>query len=158
VRAIATDAMGNTYITGSRTIAAFLPGAASTTDIFVSKLDASGNLTLLATLSGKGSDQANGIAVDTQGNIFIVGTTTSSDFPLHHPLQYTNSYGRAGFLAKLSPDGTTLFATYLGGTRGTSQLNAVAVDAQGDVYVTGETFASDYQATPGLPAGSASEG
>ena len=66
VSAIATDANGNTYVTGSRTI--LLPGTGSSaTDVFVAKVDSSGNPTLLATLSGKGGDQANGIALDRPG-------------------------------------------------------------------------------------------
>jgi hypothetical protein len=106
--ALATDANGNTFVTGSRTI--LLPGTgASLTDIFVAKVDYSGNPTVLATLSGKGGDQANGIALDPAGNIYIVGSTTSPDFPLHHPLQSVNSHGSiggTGFLVKMTSDGT----------------------------------------------------
>ena len=54
---------------------------------------------------------------------------------------------------KLSADGTILYSTYLGGTTGYSTMNAVVADAGGNAYVTGKTFASDYQHTTGLPAG-----
>jgi uncharacterized protein (TIGR03437 family) len=155
VTAIATDSSGGTYVTGSRVI---VPQASPLTDIFVSRLDALGNVTLLATLSGKAADQANGIAVDPSGNIYVVGATTSPDFPLHHPLQATLQGGRAGFLVKLAADGTVLYSTYLGGTAGSSRLNAVVGDAQGNAYVTGETFAPDYPHTAGLPASAASPG
>ena len=160
VSAIATHANGNTYITGSRVSE---PGSVSTygaplTDVFVSKLDPSGNLTLLATFSGKGTDQANAIAVDPSGNIYIAGNTTSSDFPLHKPLQsvaYTAGAGLdgTGFLIKLSADGTVFYSTYLGGTTGYSSLSGVAADSKGNAYVTGITVAQDYPRTPGMPAG-----
>jgi uncharacterized protein (TIGR03437 family) len=150
VTAITADANGNTYVTGSRAVTATL------NDVFVSQLDTSGNVTLLATFSGKGSDQAKGIALDASGNIYIVGNTTSPDFPLLHPLQSVPSRsGATGFLVKLRADGTVLYSTYLGGTAGPSTLNAVAADAQGNAYVTGETFASDYPRTSGLPASGA---
>lgn len=158
VAGIATDSNGNTYITGSRVISASASGV-PVTDVFVSKLDPSGNLTPIATFSGKGSDQANGIAVDSSGNIYIVGNTTSPDFPLLNPLQrvcYTSGMGSVngtGFLMKLGPDGAVLYSTYLGGTQGASFLSAVAVDAEGNAYVTGWTTATDYPHTTGLPAG-----
>jgi Beta-propeller repeat len=57
VAAIAVDSSGNTYVTGMRQISLSTPPS-STTDIFVSKLDPSGNLTLLTTIAGKASDQA----------------------------------------------------------------------------------------------------
>jgi hypothetical protein len=101
VTAMATDANGYTYVTGSRSVFGL-------NGVFVSKLDVSGNVTLLASLNGKGSDQANGIALDPSGNIYIAGSTSSPDFPLHHPLQTTQAHGTTGFLAKLSPDGTVL--------------------------------------------------
>jgi uncharacterized protein (TIGR03437 family) len=166
VSAIATDANGNTYITGSRIIEpnAPSPNGVGVTDVFVSKLDPSGNLTLLGTFSGKAIDQANGIAVDPSGNIYVVGSTTSTDFPLHHPLQsaaYTAGQGignGTGFLMKLSADGSVLYSTYLGGTAGYSSLASVAADAKGNAYVTGTTAAQDYPHTPGMPADYVSSG
>jgi uncharacterized protein (TIGR03437 family) len=167
VSAIATDAGGNAYITGSRAIqpASLNPSYSSVvTDVFVSKLDPSGNLTVIGTFSGKGTDQANGIAVDPSGNVYIVGSTTSTDFPLHNPLQslvYTLGSGIAngtGFLMKLSADGTVLYSTYLGGTAGYSTLSGVAADSNGNAYVTGTTTAKDYPHTSGMPADGVSNG
>ena len=161
VSAIATDANGNTYITGSRIVEpnAPSPNGEGVTDVFVCKLDPSGNLTQIGTFGGKGIDHANGIAVDPSGNIYVAGDTTSTDFPLHNPLQsvaYTMGAGignGSGFLLKLAPDGSPIYSTYLGGTLGPSSLNSVAADAGGNAYVTGWTAASDYPQTPGLPVG-----
>src|SRR5580658_7150244 len=154
VSAIARDTNGNTYIAGSRIIAPNAPSSngEGVTDVFVAKLDPSGNLTLVATFSGKGTDQANGIAVDPSGNIYVVGNTTSPDFPLRNPLQSVGANG-TGFLMKLAADGSLIYSTYLGGTLGGSSLASVAADAQGNAYVTGWTAATDYPHTPGLPAG-----
>ncbi len=154
VSAIATDANGNTYVTGSRIVEPNAPSANAegVTDIFVDRLDPSGNLTPIGTFSGKGIDQANGIAVDPSGNIYIVGDTTSADFPLRNPLQSVGT----GFLMKLAPDGSLIYSTYLGGTLASTSMNSVAADAGGNAYVTGWTAASDYPHTPGLPAGQVS--
>ena len=152
VTALTTDAAGNTYVTGARAIARNL------SDVFITKLDGSGNILQTFTLSGKYADQGNGIAVDAAGNIWVAGVTTSPDFPTHNPLQAAPASISTGFLSKLAPDGTILFSTYLGGTKGFSGLNALAVDAAGNAYVTGYSFASDYPRTPGLPAGSANIG
>ena len=152
VTAIAVDGAGNTYITGTRQISLSNPPT-TTTDIFVSKLDTSGNLTLLTTITGKAADQASAIAVDAAGNIYIAGYTDSPDFPLLHALQTTPAIdGATGFLVKLNAAGAMLYSTYLGGTTARSAVNAVAADPAGNAYVTGSTFANDYPSTAGLPA------
>jgi uncharacterized protein (TIGR03437 family) len=151
VTASAVDAGGNTFLTGSR-----YAGAYSFTNPahgFVSKVDPAGNVTLVATFGGEFSDQGNGIAVDASGNLYVAGTTSSPDFPLRGALQ--NVLGGApgtGFVMKLKPDGTVLYSTFLGGTGGSSAVNAVTVDSLGNAYVTGSTYASDYPHTAGLPA------
>ena len=63
ISAIVTDAPGNTYVTGNRILD--LPGSPS--DLFVTKLDPSGNIVFTSTLAGKGSDQAKAIALDPAG-------------------------------------------------------------------------------------------
>ena len=158
VTALTTDQAGNTYITGARAVIVPSSSASPLSDIFVSKVDPSGNLTLIATVSGKASDQANGITVDPAGNIYVVGSTSSPDFPLHLPLQNSPQVlgGPTAFLMKFSANGTVMYSTYLGGTLGYSSLAAVAADSLGNAYVTGETAASDYPHTAGLPAGGAS--
>jgi hypothetical protein len=75
VAAITTDSAGNTYVTGSRYIQS--APAQSEDDVFVTKLDATGNIVFTTTFGGKGSDEGNAIAVDPTGNIWIGGTTSS---------------------------------------------------------------------------------
>jgi hypothetical protein len=139
VTAMAVEAAGNTYLTGSRAVIVTGPGTSGTlTDIFVSKLDPSGSLTLLATISGKESDRANAIALDPSGNIYLAGSTASTNFPLHDALQSVLASPTffppigTGFLVKLASDGTIIYSTYLGGTKGPSSMNAVAADSQGN--------------------------
>ena len=135
VARVMADASGNTYVAGSR------DGG-----IFVMRLDSAGNITLFATLSGKGTDQPNDLAVDASGNLYVAGSTGSTLLPLRNALQSTPG---PGFVVKFNPDATQLlFSTYFPGA-----IQALAVDAAGNVYVTGSTFSADFPVTPGMPAG-----
>ena len=140
VARVAADPAGNTYLAGSRIVGAL-------SEAVVMKLDPSGKIVLFIILSGKGSDAANSLALDTAGNIYVAGSTSSPDFPLHNPFQSTPG---PGFLAKLSADGSQLlYSTYF-----PEAINALAVDAAGAMYVTGSTYLTSFPVTPGLPAGS----
>jgi hypothetical protein len=151
VAAIATDSAGNTYVTGSREIQSAPPQ--SSTDVFVTKLDAAGNIVFTTTFGGKDVDYGNAIAVDAGGNIWVGGTTSSENFPLHDAFQTALGAGDTGSLVELAPDGTVIYSSYFGGLLGSSSVNGVAVDQAGAVYVTGSTDATDFSATVGLPDG-----
>ncbi|MER3447083.1 MAG: hypothetical protein C4291_09665 [Candidatus Dadabacteria bacterium] len=123
-------------------------------DAFVSRL--SGDLgTLLAStyLGGKGNDQANSIAIDSSGDVYVAGGTGSSDFPVTIGALKTscgtdracNGKGDA-FISKLSGDLTTLLSsTYLGGGD-VDDAFSIALSG-GSVYVTGQTSSSDFPTT-----------
>jgi uncharacterized protein (TIGR03437 family) len=145
--AIATDSAGNTYITGGRIILSI--GA----DVFVTKLDPSGAEVFTTTFGGKSQDQANAIALDSAGNIWVGGSTFSNNFPLHDAIQTDFGGNSAGFLVKLAPDGTVIYSSYFGGSLGPSSVNGVATDQGGNVYLTGTTISPDFPITPGMPAG-----
>ena len=103
VARVAADSSGNTYLAGSRIVG-------SLSEAVVMKLDPAGKIVLFTILTGKGSDTANGLAVDGAGNIYVAGSTSSPDFPLHNALQSTPG---PGFLVKLSADGSQLlYSTY----------------------------------------------
>ncbi len=154
VAAITTDSAGNTYVTGSREIASELPEPS--TDVFVTKLDAAGNIVFTTTFGGKAADQGNAIAVDPSGNIWVGGSTSSENFPLHNASQTSLGTGypeESGFLVELAPDGTVIYSSYFGGLQGGSSVNGIAIDQTGNLYLTGTTDASDFPTTPGLPTG-----
>ncbi len=148
------DASGNTYVAGSRTFdLSFDPLRPNlVSEATVTKLDANGKTVLFAAAGGKANDGANAVAVDSSGNIFIAGSTSSPNFPVRNAL-YPNPIavpmGSMGFLTKFSPDGSQiLFSTYF-----PAAIDDLTVDAAGAVYVTGTAFLTSFPVTPGLPGG-----
>jgi hypothetical protein len=96
-------------------------------------------------LGGSGNDAGYGIAVDSSGNAYVTGRTTSTDFPVVNPYQPKNqSTSGTAFVAKLDAAGSALvYSTYLGG-KVSDQGNAIAVDAAGNAYVAGSTCSQDF--------------
>jgi Beta-propeller repeat/Cep192 domain 4 len=124
-------------------------------DAFVAKLSADGSTLLYSTyLGGKDTDVANGIAVDSFGDAYVTGTTFSPDFPVT-PLALNEECGgdgkcgatfnpqglivSNGFLTKLNPAGSALvYSTFIGEYEDV-RCQAVAVDSNQIVYLTGAT-------------------
>jgi len=145
---IAVDANGSAYIVGQTN------SAASTTfpntgrpyaggqDAFVTKLGVTGTTVVYSTyLGGANTDQGYGIALDATGAAYVIGTTNSSNFPS----TVGNPYGGSedAFVAKLQPDGTLAYSTYVGRS-GNEFGFGIAVDGSGAVYATGETSSADF--------------
>ena len=148
--AIAVDGSGYAYVTG-RTMSSNFPvvmpiqtSMAGVSNAFVAKLSPTGALVYSSYLGGNGSDSGNGIAVDTTGNITVVGSTTSTNFPLASPIQPTMNGQTNLFVSRLNPAGRSfLFSTYIGGS-GNDYATAVALDQAGAVYLTGSTTSTNF--------------
>ena len=140
--AVAADSIGNTYIAGGIGSANF--GILGTEDAFVTKLSPSGSRMFTSFIGGSAADQANGIAVDLQGNIFVTGGTGSLDFPLKGAIQTKTGGSEDAFVAKLAAGGAPLlYSTYLGGNANDSG-SAIGIDAAGNAYIAGTTFSADF--------------
>jgi Beta-propeller repeat len=99
-------------------------------------------------LGGSADDIANGIAVDSAGDAYVAGTTMSTDFPTGGAgatFQATSNSTPAVFVAEFNPNATAplLNSTYLSGSGG-DEGTAIAVDGSGNIYVTGQTFSTDF--------------
>ena len=148
--AIAVDAGGNAYIAGEAG-AQFGPVA------FVRKLAADGRSQVYQGYFGEAQrgflkgTSALGIAVDSAGRAHVVGKTNTYDFPEVNALYPGCTDDGAGdcaddqaFVTIITPDGNSIeFSTYLGGTRG-DEARGVALDAAGNIYVTGQTTSADF--------------
>ena len=178
---IAVDSSGNAYVVGYTASSNFptkdafqsinnAPSACqfdlmcfSGTNVFVSKLNASGTALLYSTfLGGKMGVQGNpvtdvgvGIAVDSTGHAYVTGSASSTDFPTTTGAFQTSYPGGTGagspFVTKLSPSGAVLvYSTYLGGSTGPPDSGiGITLDSLGNAYIAGYTFSSRFPTTTG---------
>ena len=164
--AVAVDASGNAYVTGSSDSADFptTPGAFQPTrpnsnqyfsHAFVTKFSADGSALAYSTYSGSsGVDAGLGIAVDGSGSAYVTGWTQSNDFPTVNPIQApkNNSGSASAFVTRFTGDGSALtYSTYLGGSCAQAFCDeglGIAIDGSSNAYVTGLTYAEDFPTTP----------
>jgi hypothetical protein len=147
----AIDSSGNTYLTGATdstnfpTSSPFQVSNSGSKDAFVAKLNSTGSALIYSTyLGGTGIDIVHGIAVDTSGNAYIAGETTSTNFPTNSPFQASNSAFDDAFVTKLNAAGSALtYSTYLGGNQG-DLGRGITVDTSGNAYVTGYTGSTNF--------------
>ncbi|MGC6421117.1 MAG: SBBP repeat-containing protein [Chitinophagales bacterium] len=145
-QSITVDASGNVYTTGYfRGTVDFDPGAGTNnltsqggTDVFIQKLDPSGNFLWAKSFGGTSSDYGNSITLDASGNVYTIGAFQGmADFD---PGAGTNNLTAQGsydvFIQKLDPSGNFLWAKSFGGSDGDRGLS-IAVDTAGNVYTTG---------------------
>ncbi|MBE3099898.1 MAG: SBBP repeat-containing protein [Planctomycetes bacterium] len=145
---VAVDSGGNAYVTGCTYSAGLATAGAYDTaydasaDAFVAKFNPAGStLVYLTYLGGSGGDYGRGIAVDSGGNAYVTGETSSSGLATAGAYDTVRS-GTDAFVAKFDPTASTIvYFTYLGGT-GTDRGRGIAVDSDGNAYVTGETSSS----------------
>ena len=144
---ISVDAAGNAVVTGWTTSLDF-SGANNSHkertygvyDAFVAKISPSGSLVWATYLGGSDDDYGEGISVDSAGNAFVTGLTSSADFS-----GADNAYhgGSDAFVVKLSPSGLLTWTTYVGGSGG-DWGRGISVDAAGNAFATGSTWSTDF--------------
>jgi hypothetical protein len=151
---IAVDAQGHAVVTGQTGSIGFPVMQAAqnqfrggTYDAFVTRVSPDGAALVYSTfLGGSGPDEALGIALDSSGNAHVTGYTLSIDFPVTNALYAIKAPGRDAFLTRLSPAGSLLFSTFLGGN-GDDEGWAVAVDDLGAATVAGSVRSSNFPVT-----------
>lgn len=155
---IAVDGSNNVYIAGTTSSPNFptqgpaFPNTAGLADIFVTKIDATGgNIVYSTYIGGAGLDRADGIALDSVGNAYVVGRVgdTSVDFPTTAGSLATSYRGGDfdGVVFKLNTQGNALiYSTFLGGEDNDS-TEGIAVDLSGNAYLTGGTRSAGFPVT-----------
>ncbi len=155
---IAVDGTGAVYVAGQTGSVSF-PTTAGTiqpsyngglSDCFVSKLNAAGSSLVYSTyLGGHLLELCAGIAVDAASDVYVTGTTYSTNFPILKPMQSHLRGLENAFVAEINPAGSALlYSTYLGGSV-VDNGNAIAVDSFGSAYIAGSTASPDFPTTAG---------
>lgn len=155
-RAVAVDAAGDAFITGSTqstdfpTMNPLQVGLDGGADAFLAEFDPTGATLLYSTyLGGSGADEALAIALDSSGNPYIAGYTFSSNFPTQNALQSTLAGSSDAFVTEIDPGTSSLvFSTYLGST-GDESAQSIATDSVGSIYIAGKTTSASFPLTAG---------
>jgi hypothetical protein len=167
---IAVDSQGNAYLTGFTQSTDFpivnqiqgtcqgTCGTSNHIDTFVTKINAAGTALVYSTrIGGSGNQYGNGIAVDSQGNVYLVGDSTSTDFPIvfQIPGACQGSCFRGTdydvFALKINAAGNMLvYSSYIGGS-GLDEGYGIAIDASGNAYLGGFTTSTDYPRVNQIP-------
>jgi hypothetical protein len=146
---IAIDDSGNAYVAGTTDSDDFptSQGSGSThsggKDLFVAELTANGQLVYSIYLGGSWDEEDHGIAIDRFGNAYVTGATHSENFPVLNAIQPTATGSWDAFVTKVAPGGALAYSTYIGG-HGDDFGAAIAVDTEGNTYITGNTLSVDY--------------
>ncbi|HEV2424793.1 MAG TPA: choice-of-anchor D domain-containing protein [Terriglobia bacterium] len=157
---IAVDSGGNAYVTGGTLDAqfpvssgAFQSALNGTSNVYVTKLNPQGTGVVYSTyIGGSFYDTGNAIAIDSSGDAYVTGSTSSPDFPMHNPIQSSclpcGVASEEPFILELNSTGTGLvYSTYLGGSTGPDWGTSIAVDSAGDAYVLGNLQSVDFPFT-----------
>lgn len=146
---------GEAYVTGAArssnfptTAGAFQSSLNGFANVFVTKLNSTGTKLVYSTYLG-GSDESGGFSIATRnGEAYVSGYTFSPDFPTTAEAFQTSPSGSLNaFLSKLNSKGTELiYSTYFGG-QDTNQSNSLALDNNGNAYITGSTTSTDFPTT-----------
>jgi hypothetical protein len=162
--AIAVDSSGNVYTTGQfEGVVDFDPGVGTTSltsagsaDVFISKLDSSGNFVWAKSFGGSSSDEGRSIALDSTGNVYTTGRyQDTADFdPSAGEVELESAGGSDVFVSKLDASGDFVWAKSFGGSS-SDDGRSVALDSTGNVYTTGAfrgtaDFDPDVLVTAGL--------
>jgi len=160
--AVTIDPTGGVYVAGLTSSPGFasLRPYGGNGDAFIAKfnplLSGPASLLYFTYLGGSLADSAGGIAIDSDGNAYVTGSTVSSDFPIVGAV-FQPVYGGGNadaFVTKLDPTGANiLFSSFLGGSN-TESGNGIGVDSIGSAYVTGQTCSLDFPLTNPEQAGS----
>lgn len=156
---VTVDTAGNAYVAGGTssldfptTAGTISPTLVGSTDGFVAKLALDGSSYVFSTYIGGIVDEGVARAVpDASGNLYLCGGTASTDFPTTAGAFDTTFNGGSfdGFVTKLAPGGASiLYSTFLGGG-GDDGISSIAIDANGNAYVTGAATSTNYPTTPG---------
>src|SRR6267143_1650394 len=156
--AIAIDSNGHAYVDGETNDTDFpttpgvvQPSNAGIDDGFVTELSADGSALVFSTYLGASDyDGLFALKLDKSGNIFVSGYTSSSDLPLVRAFQSTYGTDSDGWVAELSPGGTTLLlSSYLGGS---GQDSTYGIDLwNNQLYIAGRTGSNDFPVTNSAP-------
>lgn len=154
--ATTTDAAGNIIIVGATAGAGFpVVNAVQSPyrgegDAFVTKLAPDGQVLFSTYLGGTRADVASAVATDATGNIYVCGTTESTNFPVVGGYQRALRGAADGFVVKLDPTGSSIvYGTYLGGTS-MDGATGIAIDATGRAFITGATTSTNFPVTNGV--------
>ena len=164
---VAVDGAGSAYITGFAsstnlaTAGAYSTAGNGQASAYITKLNPQGTRAVYTTYLGgtTGPDEARAVAIDANGSAYVTGEACSADFPVSSSaFQRQGAGGCDAFVAKMSPDGSSLlYSTLLGGTDNDNGY-AIAIDGTGNAYVTGGTCSAaikygesqiPYPTTPG---------